>query len=176
MKSSCLSVRTIWFVITLFVLSLSMPAAAGPAKSAAPAPEKTVISLTTSPDKLGPNEYVSAAEAETLALQLANLIQGTQGRAALFLSLDGVYLVDLDVLADLAAMGNTEIYNFDYPDNSDQPGLLQAFLEAGGRVVVCPACAGRRGVTQETSVKGVEWGNAESLSELFNKMGKALSY
>lgn len=92
MKSNCMSVRTIWFVSTLFILSLSMPAVAGPAKSAAPAPEKTVISLTTSPDKMGPNEFGSAAEAETLALQLANLIQGTQGRAALFLSLDGVYL------------------------------------------------------------------------------------
>ena len=170
MKSNCLSVRTIWFFATLFILGSSMSAVAGPAD---PAPEKTVISLTTSPDKMGPNEFGSAAEAETLALQLANLIQSTQGRAALFLSLDGVYLVDLGVLA---AINNPEIYNFDYPDSSDQPGLLQAFLGSGGRVIICPACAARRGVTIENSVAGAEWGNAKSLSELFNKMGKALSY
>ena len=173
MKNNSLSLRSIWIVTTLFILSVSMPAVAGPAKSASPAPEKTVISLTTSPDKMGGNEFGSAAEAETLALQLANLIQATQGRAALFLSLDGVYLVDLGVLMTI---NNPEIYNFDYPESSDQPGLLQAFLGAGGRVVVCPACAARRSVTIENSVPGVEWGNAKSLSELFNKMGKALSY
>ena len=144
---------------------------AGPAKAASPAPEKTVIHLTKAPDKQGMNE-VETGEAAILALQLGNLMQGTQGRTAIFLSLDGTVLADPNVVMNIPA-----IYNPDYPgDEEAQPGLLQAFLGAGGRVVVCPRCGMRRGLTADTILPGIEWGNAGSISELFSKSKQIISF
>lgn len=144
---------------------------AGPSKAASPAPEKTVIHLTKAPDKQGMNE-VETGEAAILALQLGNLMQGTQGRTAIFVSLDGTILADPNVVMNIPAL-----YNSDYPgDEEAQPGLLQAFLESGGRVVVCPLCAIRRGLTADTILPGIEWGNPGSISQLFSKSHQIISF
>ena len=160
-------------VAALLAFTTTANTVAGPAKAASPAPEKTVIHLTKAPDKQGMNE-VETGEAAMLALQMANLMQGTQGRTAIFLSLDGTVLADPNVIMNIPA-----IYNPDYPDPGNdevKPGLLQAFLGAGGRVVVCPLCGMRRGLTAETILPGIEWGGPDAISELFSKSEQIISF
>ena len=160
-------------VAALFAFATAHTALAGPSRAAGPAPEKTVVHLTKAPDKQGMNE-ADVGEAAILALQMGNLMQGTQGRTAIFLSLDGTVLADPSVVMNIPA-----IYNPDYPDpdNADvRPGLLQAFLGAGGRIVVCPLCAGRRGLTQESIMPGFEWGSPGTISELFGKAEQIISF
>lgn len=157
----------------LLVFGAVTGVAAGPAKSAPPAPEKIVLHLTKAPDKQGLNE-VETGEAALLALQLGNLLQGSRGRTAIFLSLDGTVLADPSVVMNIPA-----IYNPDYPDPSDPtvtPGLLQAYLGAGGRVIVCPLCGLRRGLMPETILPGVEWGDPDGIAELFGKAQKVISF
>ena len=157
----------------LFAFATAQPALAGPSQAASPAPEKTVVHLTKAPDKQGMNE-VELGEAAMLALQMGNLMQGMQGRTAIFLSLDGTVLADPGVVMNIPA-----IYNPDYPDpdNEDvEPGLLQAFLGAGGRIVVCPLCALRRGLTQDTIMPGFEWGSPGAISGLFGKAEQIISF
>ena len=157
----------------LFAFGTATNATAAPRKAATPAPEKTVMHLTKAPNKQGMNE-VEPGEAAILALQLGNLMQGSKGRTAIFLSLDGTILADPSVVGDGSMPA---IYNPDYPsDENADPGLLQACLEAGGRVIVCPLCGMRRGLTSETILEGIEWGNPESISELFNKAEQIVSF
>jgi sulfur relay (sulfurtransferase) complex TusBCD TusD component (DsrE family) len=158
--------------VALFAFATTNNTMVAPAKAASPAPEKTtVIHLTKAPDKQGMNE-VDTGEAATLALQLGNLMQGTNGRTAIFLSLDGTFLAHPSVVVNIPT-----IYNPDYPDQDGaEPGLLQAFLEAGGRVVVCPSCAVARGLASDTILPGIEWGSPASISELFNKSKQIISF
>jgi len=158
-------------VAAVLMFSTGTGVTAGPSKAAAPAREKTVINLTKAPDKQGMNE-VETGEAAVLALQLGNLMQSSKGRTAIFLSLDGTVLADPAVVMNIPS-----IYNPDYPgDEAAQPGLLQAFLGAGGRVIVCPLCGLRRGLTEETTLPGIEWGNPDSIAELFSKAEQIISF
>ena len=160
-------------VAALLAFGTATNAVAGPSKAASPAPEKTVINLTKAPNKQGLNE-AEAGEAAALALQMGNLMQGSSGRTAIFLTLDGTILADPSVVGDGSMPG---IYNPAYPSDANaDPGLLQAFLEAGGRVIVCPLCGGRRGLTPDTILEGTEWGSPGTISELLNKAEQIISF
>lgn len=177
-------VMALWALVAVFALTAVVPAFADddddddrPQKFR---DAKIVVSLTKSPagEDLGDDLYAlyenefEESESVVLALQLANLLQGSKGRVALFLSLDGVYLVNPEVVTEYPA-----IYNTDYPSDPDaEPGLLQAFLGQGGKVIVCPLCAMRRGLTPDTILPGTQWGNAEIISRLFLKTKKILDY
>ena len=178
-------VVALWALIGVFALTVAVPVFADDDdddddKRGKFREPKIVVSLTKSPagvddaEVLYENEVFEEAGSESvvLALQLANLLQSSDGRVTLFLSLDGVRVADPDVVTDYPA-----IYNMDFPYHPDaEPGLLQAFLGQGGKVVVCPVCAMRRDLSPNTILPGTVWGNAEIISRLFLKTNKILDY
>ena len=88
-------------------------------------------------------------------LVLANSALALGGDVILWLSLEGV---------ELARRGSADkVTPKSFPPISE---LLEAFIESGGRIGVCPPCAKTHELTEESLVKSAEWMGAAALVEV----------
>ena len=80
-----------------------------------------------------------------------------------FVNLEGVRLLDYRVPANLKRGTSPEIGN-----------LYQKFIEAGGKIVVCPNCAMAAGVETTHLRKGVKFADHDLLATLFFEADKLI--
>ncbi len=82
-----------------------------------------------------------------MAIGLATTAAAEGIETVLFLNVRGVYVADAGRLPDTA--GNSEM---------NLHGRLQALMQVGGQVVVCPMCSMEAGLTAEDYIDGVAMG------------------
>jgi sulfur relay (sulfurtransferase) complex TusBCD TusD component (DsrE family) len=108
-------------------------AATGSATSSAPAEGAGLVVNVTTDDTWSAN----------MAFSLATNAVGQGLDVIVFLNVRGVYLADAERTP--ATEGNSD---------QDLHQKLQAFVDAGGTVVVCPSCAMEAGLTQDDLIDG----------------------
>lgn len=86
------------------------------------------------------------ADRVATALVLANNALAADGDALVWTSLEGVKLAQKGAVAGLLPKS--------FPPVAE---LLETFIEAGGRIGVCPPCAKTHGVTQDTLLRNAEF-------------------
>lgn len=90
-----------------------------------------------------------------IPLSLGNTALALGHDVVLWLTLEGVML---------ARLGATDtIIPKSFPPVKE---LLEAFIEGGGRIGVCPPCAKVHGVTDDTMIDQTEWMGAAALLEI----------
>ena len=92
------------------------------------------------------------ADRVAASLVLANNALAVESDVTLWLTLEGVELAK--------AGAATRLQPVSFPPVSE---LLGQFVEAGGRLGVCPPCGKTHGVTDENMVEGAEWMGAAAV-------------
>jgi predicted peroxiredoxin len=100
------------------------------------------LSSTQDPDRIA------------VPLVLANAALSMGQEAYLWLTLDGVKVGKKGAMDDMVS-----------PSFAAIKDLLNKFQEAGGRMGICPACAGTHGVTDDNMVDNAEWMGAAAVQE-----------
>lgn len=109
--------------------------------------------------------FTGDLHAAYMALKISNgmLAEGTD--VTLFLNLEGVRLADLRQPQDLA-----------WGHSTDLNGQYDAFVAAGGKVVVCPHCAMAVGLEAENLRAGARIADAKEVARLFASAGSVIDY
>jgi predicted peroxiredoxin len=102
-------------------------------------------------------------EEATVAFVAANATVTRSTATAVFLSSDAVRLVTPDYTDGIQAEG--------YEPLKD---LMNQFLEAGGKLWVCPACAKARGMTQDDLIDGATIDGVPTMLEFLDNGGITL--
>ncbi len=87
-------------------------------------------------------------------LVLANAALAMGQDALLWLTLDGVKVARQGAMDTLIS-----------PSFSAINDLLTQFIEAGGKIGICPACANTHGVTKENVIENADWMGAAAVQE-----------
>ncbi len=88
-------------------------------------------------------------------LVLANSVLANGGEALLWLTMSGVNLVRSGSADQLGSVSFAPVKD-----------LLDSFIEAGGRIGVCPPCGKTHGITEDNMIDNAEWmGAVAMLSE-----------
>ncbi|WP_413160632.1 DsrE family protein [Capilliphycus salinus ALCB114379] len=102
-----------------------------------------------------------------MAISLAhNALKKGHQPTTIFLNVRGVYLVDRERLPATEGNSNLNIHQ-----------KLQAFIQDGGKVIVCPSCSREAGLTQADFIEGVVLGEqGAALPLLFDPNTVTVSY
>lgn len=146
------AVRIVAFVMTLAILGV-FPGAAG----AQTAPKQKVIVHLT--------HYTDNLHAVKMAVHLAQLMQTQGAEVTLLLDLEGVRLASSRESQNLV-WGKGEPISTEY----------NAFVKAGGRVLLCPHCAEHAGVTERDLRPGARIGKTGELAKTILAADKVLDY
>ena len=92
------------------------------------------------------------ADRVAASLVLANSALAVDNDVTLWLTLDGVELAKSGAAAELQPAS--------FPPVSE---LLDQFIEAGGKIGVCPPCGKTHGVTDDNMVEGAMWMGAAAV-------------
>jgi predicted peroxiredoxin len=103
--------------------------------------------------------------AVNMALKLGTVLQDKGSRVTLFVDLEGVRLADSRQPLDLRWGTTAPIGE-----------LYKGFVDAGGRVLVCPHCAAAVGLEASSLRSGATLGTNESIAELLQSAAKILDY
>jgi len=117
-------------------------------------------------DKYLVNSYHGADDLEkaTVTMLIASTAAAMDGETALFLTCDSVDLAVKGGVDGLGAEG--------YPALSE---LFQGYRDNGGKIWVCPACAGARGITADDLVDGAEIAGAARTIGFVNEGARVLA-
>lgn len=166
MKPLKISLFTATVILTAFLVvmvnsgvSIGALAAASTAISA-PAqtttPKNVVVHLT---------HYTDDLHAASMALMIAGNLQKKGAQVTLHLDLEGVRLVDA---------GQPDLQWGEFPPISE---LYTSFVEAGGKVLACPACSKAASVTPESLRPGAQIGKpGEDIPEMLLAADIVLDY
>jgi predicted peroxiredoxin len=139
----------LFFLSPAFVaVSLAPPAAAQETK--------VVVHLT---------HYSDDLHAAFMAIKLAGAFQKNGADVTIFTDLEGVRL------ADMRAPQNVR-----WGHSSELAPLYVAFIEAGGKVLVCPHCAMAAGLETKDLRKGAKIGTEDEVVQLLLAAEKILDY
>jgi len=109
--------------------------------------------------------YTDDLHAASMALDLARMLRGRDVPVTLFLDREGVRLADRRVPQSLR-----------WGDGPSIAEKYAAFVEAGGRVVLCPHCAKAAGVVAASLREGASLGTDESVAAVFLEAAKVIDY
>jgi sulfur relay (sulfurtransferase) complex TusBCD TusD component (DsrE family) len=137
----------------LIALALSVPVQAQ-ATDAVRAEKHIVVHI---------GQYSNDLHSAAMGLSLAGMLDEAGADVTLFLDREAV------------RMASTAQPLLQYGD-SDTAALMQGFIEAGGRVLVCPHCAELGGVAPDALRDGVEMGTKESIAALFLEADTVIDY
>lgn len=137
----------------LVTLTLSAPLQAQ-ATDAARADKHVVVHI---------GQYSNDLHSAAMGLSLAGMLKEAGAEVTVFLDREAVRMAD------------TGQPLLQYGD-SDTAALMQSFVEAGGRVVVCPHCAELGGVTPDALRDGAEMGTKQSIAALFLDADTVVDY
>jgi sulfur relay (sulfurtransferase) complex TusBCD TusD component (DsrE family) len=108
-------------------------------------------------------QYSNDLHSAAMGLSLAGMLKEAGAEVTVFLDREAVRMAD------------TGQPLLQYGD-SDTAALMQGFIEAGGRVVVCPHCAELGGVAADALRDGTEMGTKESIAALFLDADTVVDY
>jgi len=112
------------------------------------------------------SQYSFGSHAVLMAVHFARHLQENGSDVTLLLDVEGVRLADQRHM-DVAVTGI----------NADIAGHYDAFVKAGGKVLVCPHCAGSSGLTAQYLRPGARIGkNLGELAEVLLAADKTLDY
>lgn len=139
--------------VLLVTLALSAPLQAQ-ATNAARADKHIVVHI---------GQYSNDLHSAAMGLSLAGMLREAGAEVTVFLDREAVRMAD------------TGQPLLQYGD-SDTAALMQGFIEAGGRVVVCPHCAELGGVAADALRDGAEMGTKASIAALFLDADTVVDY
>lgn len=142
-------------ILTTLVLLLSCLAAL-PARAAESAAQRVVVHLS---------HYTDDLHAASMALALAGNLADGDADVTLFLDLEGVRLADRRLPEDFAWGSGPKV-----------PERLEAFVEAGGRVILCAHCAEGAGIGSDVLRPGARIGTDAQVQELFLEADKVIDF
>jgi predicted peroxiredoxin len=155
-EDSCARSR---FPIAVLVTALALAVAGSTATAAeaeAPAAQKIVVHL---------GHYSDDLHAVHMALGLAGSLRKAGADVTLFLDLEGVRLADARVPQDLRwGQGGPMSEGYD------------AFVAAGGQVLICPHCAHAAGLEAAHLRKGARIASDDEVTQLFLAADKVIDY
>ncbi|MBT5309149.1 MAG: DsrE family protein [Rhodospirillaceae bacterium] len=88
-------------------------------------------------------------ENATVAMIVANAAAAAENETVVFLTSDSVKLGIKNGADNMNAEGHEPLVNY-----------ISTFVENGGQLWVCPACAGTRGITEDDLIEGALWRGA----------------
>ena len=100
-----------------------------------------------------------------MALHMGTNLAQHGADVALFLDREGVRMADKRLPIEALTWGENNLGE-DYED----------FLAAGGRVVVCPGCAGNQALTAELLRNGAVMGTPDTVAELMLRASKVVDF
>lgn len=144
---------------------LSLPTYAEEAKAtaekAAAASEKSVVVVHL-------QHFTGDLHAASMAVKLATAMQSKGAEVTLFLDLEGVRVADTRQPQDLS-WGQGHGHTF--------ADMYDAFIKAGGKVLVCPHCAQAVGMTEKELRPGAKIAkDANEVADLLLSASKILDY
>jgi predicted peroxiredoxin len=105
----------------------------------------------------------------TMAFDLAITLQGAGANVTMFMDLEGVRIMDKNLPQDLT-------WGFGAQKNSIQQ-LLQNYVEAGGKVLLCPHCAQAAGLSDSMLLSEAKIAKGpEEVARLFLNADKVIDY
>lgn len=132
-------------------------AAQAPQETAA-APQQVIVHLSHFTDDL---------HRSFMALKLAGLMQSSGADVTLFLDLEGVRLAERRQHLEHMTWGESPVSLAEH---------YAAFTEAGGKVVLCPHCAGSARIGEMALRRNATIAEKDDLAELFMNADKILDY
>jgi predicted peroxiredoxin len=144
-------------VIGVVIVALAMiTAVSGPATAQTESRQKVVVHLT---------HYTDNLHAAKMAVHLAHLMQTMSADVTLLLDLEGVRLANSREPQNLIwGKGDTLASDYD------------AFVKAGGRVLLCPHCSEHAGVIEKNLRSGARIGKTGELAKTILAAEKVLDY
>jgi len=146
--------RNALFISILFSLVLLL--GAGALLASSHEGEKAVVHLTKSTNDL---------HAVNMALKLATALQKSGTEVTLFVDLEGVRIADV-----------RQPLNISWGTSQPVENLYGAFVEAGGKVLVCPHCAAAAGLEAKSLRSGAKIGSEEEIVTTLTAASKILDY
>ena len=111
------------------------------------------------------SQFGNDLHAVSMALKLATAMQQAGHQVTLFIDMEGVRLADKRQPLDLR-----------WGQGAPIEELYQGFVEAGGKVLVCPHCAAAAGLESGSLRKGATIGTTESITKTLGGATKILDY
>lgn len=144
------------FLVVIGASDFSVKGLSVPSASAQSTQKNVVVHLT---------HYTDDLHAASMALMIAGNLQKKGAQVTLHLDLEGVRLVDAR---------QPDLKWGEFPAISE---LYNAFVEAGGQVLACPACSKAAGVTPESLRPGAKIGKpGEDIPEMLLAADIVLDY
>ena len=109
--------------------------------------------------------YTDDLHAAFMALKLANAMQAKNTQVTLVLDLEGVRLVS-----------SQQPQNLHWGTSGEIAGYYDAFIKAGGKIVVCPHCAKAAGLEDTALRSGAQIVTEEALATTLLAADKILDY
>lgn len=103
--------------------------------------------------------------AVNMALELGTMLANTGAAVTLFADLEGARVGDRRLPA-----------NLQWGSGKPVSELFDAFIDAGGSVVLCPHCAKVAGISEDSLRDGARIGTPQEISALFLAADKILDY
>lgn len=146
-----------WIALVALVFVASVIIGPTPASSQAKTKQKIVVHLS---------HYADGSHAAMMAVHFAQYLQEHGADVTLMLDVDGVRLAD-QRQAQTTGSGM----------NAQTTSLYDAFVKAGGKVLVCPHCAEVAGITAQNLRPGAHLGkNLGELADAVLAADKILDY
>jgi predicted peroxiredoxin len=127
-----------------------------PASAQTTAKQKVVVHLT---------HYTDQLHTVKMAVHLAHMMQTLGAEVTLLLDVEGVRLASSKEPQNLI-WGKGDPISVEY----------EAFVKAGGRVLVCPHCAEHAGITERDLRPGAQLGKERALAKTILAADKVLDY
>jgi len=119
--------------------------------------------------------HIEDLQGAITAVRLATLMQSNEEvDVTLFLTLGGVRLADKRMPQDLV-FGRQDS-DLNAPRLLNLKDFVAGFQGAGGRIAVCPACAGEIDLTPDDLIHGAEIVGPEAIAEIFLTADKVLDF
>lgn len=154
---SLLSVLVVGMVVTVAAVTANRADGQSPAaKHRPPATQNILIHLGHSTDDI---------HAADMALHMGTNLLNHHAKVTLFLDREGVRLAD----------SRLPIETLTWADNSIDEDL-QAFLSAGGKILVCPGCAANAGLTPDLLRKGAMMATPDTVAAAILAADKVIDF
>jgi uncharacterized protein len=108
----------------------------------------------------------SNGDSATVGFVVANAALGSEKETMVFLSVDGVWA---------AVQGEAEKIN-EGPPFASLKELIDKFLAAGGRILVCNPCLKKRGIDESRLIEGAKAAGGAALVEFLSDGAPCVSY
>ena len=118
--------------------------------------EKVVVHLS---------QFGNDLHAVSMALKLGTVMQKAGSQVTLFVDLEGVRVADIRQPQSLR-----------WGTGAPVEELYNGFVDAGGRVLVCPHCAAAAGLEKGSLRKGATIGTTECITNTLSEATKILDY